>query len=174
MKKKLIPAVCETNLFKRPFSVEEQIDIQRKNTRKFSRRDTVKIILSFLERNVITDIDREIFNKILGDTKILDKIQICNDGSYLNGRIYYKLDINGPSNNSNIIVDGDYWYRSSIQPDIITKLNFMKNNFEVIYLQCISHFRSFFELRMHEFIPSCPDHEIITHVSFERNYKKVT
>jgi len=143
MKKNLVPAIPVMSWDKE--LTERQINLAKGSCHKISKKQMVKRILSFMKSNQITDADRKVFNKILGDTKLLNKLQICTDGSWLNGRIFYKNFFN--QSDANICVDGEYWmqyYRdNNVSPDTFTKLNYMKYNFEVIYLHLVSNSREF-------------------------------
>jgi len=143
MKKNLVPAIPVMSWDKE--LTEHQINCTKQSCHKIPKKQMVKRILSFMSSNQITDADRKVFNKILGDTKLLNKLQICTDDSWLNGRIFYKNFFN--QSDVNICVDGEYWmqyYRDNrISPDTFTKLNYMKNNFEVIYLHLVSNSREF-------------------------------
>ena len=113
--------------------------------REYSKKDTAKYIVNFMKayERILSVDDIKIFNNILGDNKLLSKIAICSDGSYVSGRVFfmsYKFEqINqNYSNKDYITVDGVYWFNDYLHnhKDIsnIDKLNFMKNNFEKIYI----------------------------------------
>jgi len=166
MKKNLVPTIPEMSWDKK--LTEHQINCTKRNTYKISRKQMVKRILSFMNNNQITEEDRKIFNKILGDTKLLNKLQICTDGSWLNGRIFYKNFYN--NSDINIHVDGEYWmqyYRdTNIQLGIFERLNYMKYNFEVIYLHLVSNAKSLEDkIWQDEFDSMMPDWD-----DYEDNY----
>lgn len=112
----------------------------KETTKKITKKEMVNRILNFIQNNNISEVDLKIFKKILGDHKILNKLQICIDGSHTNGRIFYKNFFN--NNNNSISVDGEYWYeqycKNHKSQDIIKKLNYMKNHFEIIYLHLVN------------------------------------
>jgi len=139
MKNNLIPAIGSTNGMGRDLTNEEIISFTQRNCFKISKKQMVKRILSFIKNNNISHADKNLFNKILGDTKILNKLQICTDGSYVNGRIYYKNFFNDYKNV--MMITGMYWYDhyvENIGVSILEKLNYMKYNFEVIYLHLVN------------------------------------
>jgi len=142
MKKNLIPAIGDKNGMGRYLTNEEKSSFLKKNCFKLSKKQMVKRILSFIRNNSISEADIKLFNKILGDTKILNKLQICTDGSYLNGRIFYKNFFNSSENV--MFVDGSYWSDRYVKNNYINintleKLNYMKYNFEVIYLHLVGN-----------------------------------
>ena len=142
MKKNLIPAIGSTNGMGRTLTNEEKVSVAQRNCFKLSKKQMVKRILSFIKSNNISLFDKKLFNKILGDTKILNKLQICTDGSYLNGRIFYKNFFNGSENV--MFVDGTYWSdqyfkNNYVNISTLEKLNYMKYNFEVIYLHLVGN-----------------------------------
>jgi len=142
MKKNLIPAIGSTNGMGRILTNEEKVSFAQRNLFKISKKQMVKRILSFIRNNNISESDKKLFNKILGDTKILNKLQICTDGSYLNGRIFYKNFFNSSENV--MFVDGSYWSNQYVKNNYVNistlkKLNYMKYNFEVIYLHLVSN-----------------------------------
>ena len=138
MNKKLVPAVALISWDR--ILREDEITSYKRSLHKYPKKEIVKCIVSFMNNNIMTTEDRKIFNKILGDHKILNKLQICTDGSYANGRIFYKKFYG--FNECNIFVDGEFWmqkYRKNNKSyNIVTKLNYMQNNFEVIYLHLVS------------------------------------
>jgi len=142
MKKNLIPAIGSINGMGRILTNEEKVSIAQRNIFKLPKKQMVKRILSFIKNNNISEPDKKLFNKILGDTKILNKLQICTDGSYLNGRIFYKNFFNGSENI--MFVDGTYWSdqyckNNYVNISTLEKLNYMKYNFEVIYLHLVEN-----------------------------------
>jgi len=142
MKKNLIPAIGSTNGIGRILTNEEKVSFAQRNCLKLPKKQMVKRILSFINNNNVSKADKKFFNKILGDTKILNKLQICTDGSYLNGRIFYKNFFNGSENV--MFVDGTYWSDQYVKNNYVNistleKLNYMKYNFEVIYLHLVGN-----------------------------------
>ena len=138
MNNQLVPAIASVSWNR--ILTEKELESYKKCCIKLPKKDIVKKILSFIENNNVTQEDKKVFNKILGDTKILNKLQICTDGSYVNGRIFFKNFYN--NNTTNIWVDGKYWnqhykkHKSNL--DTMSKLNYMKYNFEVIFLHLVS------------------------------------
>jgi len=142
MKKNLIPAIGSTNGMGRTLTNEEKVSVAQRNCFKLPKKQIVKRIVSFIKSNNISEPDKKLFNKILGDTKILSKLQICTDGSYLNGRIFYKNFFNCSENV--MFVDGKYWSDQYVKNNYVNistfeKLNYMKYNFEVIYLHLVGN-----------------------------------
>lgn len=111
----------------------------KETTKKLNKKDMVNKIIDFIKVNNISEEDMKIFNKILGDHKILNKLQICIDGSYTNGRIFYKNFFNS---SNNISISGEFWYKYYCKNhnslNSLEKLNYMKNHFEVIYLHLVN------------------------------------
>ena len=142
MKKNLVSAIGNTNEMGRTLTNEEKVSVAQRNCLKLSKKQMVKRILSFIKSNNVSKADKKLFNKILGDTKLLNKLQICTDGSYLNGRIFYKNFFNGSENV--MFVDGSYWSERYVKNNYVNistleKLNYMKYNFEVIYLHLVGN-----------------------------------
>jgi len=142
MKKNLVPAIGDKTGMGRNLTNEEKVSFLQKNCFKLSKKQMVKRILSFIKNNSVSEADKKLFNKILGDTKLLNKLQICTDGSYLNGRIFYKNFFNGSENV--MFVDGSYWSERYVKNNYVNistleKLNYMKYNFEVIYLHLVGN-----------------------------------
>jgi len=138
MKKNLIPAIGSTNRMGRTLTNEEKVSFAQRNLFKISKKQMVRRILSFINNNNISHADKKLFNKILGDTKILNKLQICTDGSYVSGRIYYKNFFNDSENVA--MITGTHWYDHYVENmgvSTLEKLNYMKYNFEVIYLHLV-------------------------------------
>ena len=136
MKKNLIPALSTKNVIGGNLTDIEIASFRKSYCHKLSKEKMIKTILSFIDNNDISEKDKELFNFILDDDIILNKLQICTDGSYVNGRIFYKNFFNNWD--SNIQVDGRYWseyYRKNkLTPDNLVKIDHMKDNFETIYL----------------------------------------
>lgn len=110
------------------------LDIYRKTTEfKLSRKETVNKILKFIKNNNISDNDMKIFNKILGDHQVLDKLVFINDGSFRNNRLYY---------NGGFIIECRKEYYCSSSPNVYRNkwtspnkfINNIKNNYEVIFI----------------------------------------
>lgn len=171
MKKNLVPAIASIS-WDRTLTTEELTPYVKRSCHKISKKEMVKRILSFMKNNNITELDRKIFNKILGDSKILNKLQICTDGSYVNGRIFFKNFYNKA--NTNILVDGEYWMqyykKYEVSLDMLSKLNYMKHNFEVIYLHLVQDKESWDDkLWQDEFDNMMPDFYEPDYVYYEES-----
>jgi len=140
MKKDLVSAISTKKVIGGDLTDIEVASFKKSCTHKLSKEKLIKTILSFIDNNDVPEKDKEVFNFILDDDKILDKLQICTDGSYVNGRIFYKNFYNNWD--SNIQVDGRFWnkfYNETRQSlDTLTKIDYMKDNFEVMYLHLVS------------------------------------
>jgi len=140
MKKNLIPALSKKDIIGEDLTDIEIASFKKSSCHKLSKEKLIKTILSFINNNDVLEKDKELFNYILDDDIILSKLQICTDGSYVNGRIFYKNFFNNWD--SNIQVTGRYWNeyysKNRLVPDTLVMIDYMKDNFEVIYLHLVN------------------------------------
>lgn len=116
-------------------------EYRRYSEEKLTRKDKVNRILSFMNDNTISVESRELFNKILGDHQILNKLIFVRDGSYRNNRIFYKNFQLSPNYEmlTEISLDDNSRFdpvRNQL-PQFSGKmgLNYMKNHYESIFIQ---------------------------------------
>jgi hypothetical protein len=114
--------------------------------RHYSRKETAKIIRDFINSNFVSDRDRLIFNEILKNKPLLDKLIFVEDGSYLNNRLYFDnkhlRDINGKQGcfyfeiGLDVLKDKerDDYYKLSDS----LKLKFIMDNFECVFIHLIN------------------------------------
>ena len=140
MKKNLVPAISNKDVLGGILTDIEIASFKKSSCHKLSKDVLVKTILSFINNNTILKADKELFDMIIKDDAILNKLQICTDGSYVNGRIFYKDFFSNWD--SNIQIDGRFWseYYSKHGKSLNTlaKINYMKDNFKVIYLHLVN------------------------------------
>lgn len=123
-------------------SLGEDVTVDKymaRHHRKFSKKDTVNRIKEFIEDNRISKDDMEIFKKIYGDHQILSKLVFVDDGSFCRHKILYKRGIRFFSN---FYIFCDDLYQENKKEyeyiDAKDKLNYIKRNYEVIYIQLVS------------------------------------
>ncbi len=120
---------------------QEELAVYRAETEyKLSHKEKVNRILKFISENNISSEEMKIFNKILGDHKILDKLVFVWDGSYRSNRIYYKKFIAGKENNFHI---ENWWlYKNHNHKckamTMMENINYIKNNYEIIFIHLIT------------------------------------
>lgn len=121
-------------------SVEELVQYRANTEYKLSHKEKVNRILRFIKENKISQEEMKIFNKILGDHKILDKLVFVWDGSYRSNIIFYKKLMIGKENN---FVIRNYWLYGSNNGkyktmSVMDNLNYIKNNYETLFIHLIS------------------------------------
>lgn len=135
------------------------LDIYRKTTEfKLSRKETVNKILKFIKDNNISDNDMKIFNKILGDHQVLDKLIFVTDGSFRANRLYYNGGFMVECGKEYYCSSSPTMYRKWVSPNKL--INNIKNNYEVIFIHLNSdkdNFKMFNDISFSDFVGYCDD-----------------
>jgi hypothetical protein len=163
----LVPAISTRDVIGGNLTDIEVDSFKKSSCHKLPREKMIQTIVSFIKNNDIPEKDKELFIMILQDNKILNKLQICTDGSYVNGRIFYKNFFNNWD--SNIQVDGRFWSQyyseTRLLPDNLTRIGFMKDNFEVIYLHLVDDIEAMEDKEWHDEMDSLSDDDYYEDVS---------
>lgn len=130
--------IDELSKYEETFEIEKHV--QRLN--KMATKDTKGLIKALIvyrdNKDLLSEESLIVINKLLGDTKILKKVRLINDGSYRMNRIWGYVDLKSKE----IIIRPYFdWHSKSSE-----KLNFDKlstkekidwiyNHFELIYVQ---------------------------------------
>lgn len=122
-----------------PENNETLISYRSRTETILKNKDKVNRILDFIRNNNISDDEMRVFNKILGDKQILDKLVFVWDGSYRSHRIFYKKHSKGDKNSFSIECDWLYYNKRNKYNSmtLIDKLNFLKNNYEIIFIHLV-------------------------------------
>lgn len=134
----------------------------RKETEtKLSYTDTVNRIAEFIAKNNISHTEAEIFQKILEDEEIINKLVFIWDGSYRTQRIFYKKF--SSACNNNFSVDSDWLYKNN-QDDYYNmttseKIDFLKNNYEIIFIHLVDDESSLRDMLFDNYYDDMPDYD---------------
>lgn len=124
-------------------------------------KDKVNRILDFIKTNNITDEEMKVFNKILGDRSILDKLVFVWDGSYRTQRIFYKKF--NMENKNSFDIESDWLYKNRknkyYKMSTIDKLNFLKNNYDTIFIHLINDEDALMEMLWDDYYDDMSDYD---------------
>lgn len=144
MKKyKLLYDINRVSWLTKKFTKKEFDEYIKESEIRLSRKNTVAKIHDFIEHNEISADSLKIFNKILGDVSILDKIVFVNNTQCRNNNIIYccgfsdiySADLN---NTEDFIDTCMYEYKYFDYSEYVERLNHLKNNYEFIFIKLTS------------------------------------
>lgn len=109
---------------------------------KLNHREKVNFIFNFIKKNHMSDEDVTVFNKILGDHQVLNKLVLVNDNSYRAYYIYYRTtsiwDNPQPNKSNNFTIvhynpgSGHEWTEDVMNH--IEAIDYLKRNHDKIFL----------------------------------------
>lgn len=135
-------------------------DYRMQTETKLSQEETTNKILDFIKNNSISSHEMKVFNKILGDNEILDKLIFIWDGSYRTQRIFYKKF---SENSEGLTIESDWLYHNNednyYNLSDIEKLDFLKNNYESIFIHLVSDESAMFDRIFDDYYDDMPDYD---------------
>jgi hypothetical protein len=120
-------------------TVDEFMNNLKNRSKVINDKDLVKSLIVYRDnKDLLTDESIEVVNKLLGDTKIRNKIRIVYDGSYLVNRIWGSVDLEKGKialipefSGYEIDVESSKFDNLSLKK----KIDYLYNHFDTIYLQ---------------------------------------